>query len=258
MDTLTSSSGPFALPLGTLIVAKVAPRNSIGLGAYSSLNTVGVLAQTAPLTPNLPTRNAASDQSTIIVDYPFSSGDDGGSTILSLNLQWDAATGGVTWTTLIGESPYSTTDSYTVTLAQDGSNEGLTYRFRMRALNIHGWSDSSVWAEVLAADVPGVVASTTIQLVDETQVQLSWQEPEANGSPVDAYTVEILSSTGSYVAEETHCGSTGAATIVTEAACTIPMSAFTEAPLLLTQGSEILFRVTAGNAVGTQAAASGT
>jgi hypothetical protein len=44
MGTLTSVSGSFALPLGTLIQAKVAPQNSIGLGAYSSLNTEGVLA----------------------------------------------------------------------------------------------------------------------------------------------------------------------------------------------------------------------
>jgi hypothetical protein len=53
------------------------------------------------------------------------------------------------------------------------------------------------------------------------------------------------------VAEETNCGSASDATIVTEASCTIPMSTFSEDPLLLTQGSEILFRVTAGNAVGT-------
>lgn len=117
MSALTSSSGPFALALGTLIQAKVAPRNSIGLGPYSSLNTAGVLAQTAPLKPATPVRDAASDQSTIVVDYPFDSANDGGSTILSLNLQWDAASGGVTWTTLIGESPYSTTESYTVALA---------------------------------------------------------------------------------------------------------------------------------------------
>ena len=52
-----------------------------------------------------------------MVDYPFASAEDGGSTILSLNLQWDAATGGATWATLIGESPYSTTESYTVALA---------------------------------------------------------------------------------------------------------------------------------------------
>lgn len=44
MSTLTSSTGLFALPLGTRVQAKVAPRNSIGLGPYSSLNTAGVLA----------------------------------------------------------------------------------------------------------------------------------------------------------------------------------------------------------------------
>jgi hypothetical protein len=77
------------------------------------------------------------------------------------------------------------------------------------------------------------VASTTIQLVDETQVRLSWQEPEANGSPVDAYRIEIMSSTGAYATEETYCGGSGASTIVTDASCTIPMSAFAAAPLLL-------------------------
>jgi hypothetical protein len=86
MSALTSSSGPFALPLGTLIQAKVASRNSIGLGPFSSLNTGGVLAQTAPLRPAAPVRDGASDQSTIVADYPFASAEDGGSTILSLNL----------------------------------------------------------------------------------------------------------------------------------------------------------------------------
>lgn len=96
--------------------------------------------------------------------------EDGGSTILSLNLQWDQGTAGVTWVTLIGESPYSTTDSYSVQLATDGSNEGTLYKFRVRALNIHGWSGYSNLADVLAADVPGVIASTTIAIVNEASV----------------------------------------------------------------------------------------
>ena len=101
------------------------------------------------------------------------------------------------------------------------------------------------------------MASTTILLVDESQVQLAWQAPAANGSPVDAYRIEIMSSTGAYVSEETYCGGAGASTIVAGATCTLPMSAFAAAPLLLAQGSEILYRVTAGNAVGFSATASG-
>ena len=83
------------------------------------------------------------------------------------------------------------------------------------------------------------MASTTIQLVDDTQVRLSWQEPVANGSPVSAYRIEILSLAGAYEPlpsdqSNTYCGGSGASTIVTEASCTIPMSAFSLAPLLLT------------------------
>ena len=61
MSVLTDPTGPFALPLGHLIQAKVAARNSIGLGPYSALNAAGVLAQTAPLKPSsAPQRAAAS------------------------------------------------------------------------------------------------------------------------------------------------------------------------------------------------------
>jgi hypothetical protein len=38
----------------------------------------------------------------------------GGSTIISLNLQWDKGSSGANWTTLIGENPYSTTLTYSV------------------------------------------------------------------------------------------------------------------------------------------------
>jgi len=61
MSVLTATNGPFALPLGRLIQAKVAASNSVGRGQYSALNTVGVLAQTAPKKPiSPPQRNAAS------------------------------------------------------------------------------------------------------------------------------------------------------------------------------------------------------
>jgi hypothetical protein len=137
------------------------------------LNSAGVLAQTEPLTPATPTRNSGSDQTILVVDYPFTVTtvwEDGGSTLLSLNLQWDQGTAGVTWVTLIGESPYSTSDSYSVQLATDGSAVGTLYKFRVRALNIHGWSAYSSTADVLAADVPGVIASTTIAIVSEASV----------------------------------------------------------------------------------------
>jgi hypothetical protein len=80
-------------------------------------------------------------------------------------------------------------------------------------------------------------------------VQLSWQVPEANGSPIDAYLVEFLASSGSYVEEDTYCGGE---TLISEASCVFPMSYFTGSPLLLSQGDAIIFRVTARNSIGWQ------
>jgi hypothetical protein len=143
------------------------------------------------------------------VAYPFtvttSGYEDGGSPLVSLKLQWDNGSAGATWTTLLGESPYATTDSYTQLLNPDGSNAGTTYKFRYAAYNIHGWGPYSPEANILAADVPGVIASTTIQLTGGTSVQFSWQSPETNGSPISAYKVEILTSTSAYAEETEYC-----------------------------------------------------
>ena len=69
---------------------------------------------------------------------------------------------------MIGESPFSTTNSYTVTLNPDGSDLGKTFKFRVRANNIYGWGPYSDAQDVLAADVPGVIASSSIALIPAT------------------------------------------------------------------------------------------
>ena len=66
---------------------------------------------------------------------------------------------------MIGESPLSTTNSYTVTLNPDGSDLGKTFKFRVSANNIYGWGPYSDAQDVLAADVPGVIASSSIALI---------------------------------------------------------------------------------------------
>ena len=73
----------------------------------------------------------------------------GGSTIFSLNLQWDSGSSGASWTTLIGFSPYSTTSTYSVSGSLIVS--GRTYKFRYRAYNIHGWGDYSDPVDIVAA-----------------------------------------------------------------------------------------------------------
>lgn len=107
-----------------------------------------------PLKPaSAPTRNSATTQTSITVDYATpTSTYTGGSTILSLHLQYDNATSGATWTTLIGYNPTSTTTTYTISGSQVVT--GSTYKFRYRASNIHGWGSYSDTVDVIAAEVP--------------------------------------------------------------------------------------------------------
>ena len=60
---------------------------------------------------------ASTDDDEIEVSWTAlsSSPSNGGSTILSYNLQWDSGTNGVTWTNIIGYSPASTVTTYTIT-----------------------------------------------------------------------------------------------------------------------------------------------
>lgn len=68
-----------------------------------------------------------------------------------MQLQWDKGSSGLNWFTLIGESPYSNSDTYTV---QGNLVAGRLYKFRYRARNIFGWGEYSDQADVLAAAVP--------------------------------------------------------------------------------------------------------
>jgi hypothetical protein len=71
-----------------------------------------------------PTRGAASGTTQIEVDWLAlsSAPSNGGSTITSYNLQWDAGTSGSTWSNLNGYSPSSLSLSYIVTTGLASGN----------------------------------------------------------------------------------------------------------------------------------------
>jgi hypothetical protein len=72
----------------------------------------------------------------------------GGATIDSYELSW--LTAPLTWTVIVGFSPYSMLNTYTLA-AIDGVVSGNSYTFRYRAHNAQGWSDYSASAVILAA-----------------------------------------------------------------------------------------------------------
>lgn len=76
--------------------------------------------------------------------------DDGGSAILSYELQMDGGDGG-DFTSIHGSSSNSMATHFTVS---QGVLKGRTHRFRYRAKNAVGWGPFSAEASVLAADRP--------------------------------------------------------------------------------------------------------
>jgi hypothetical protein len=75
----------------------------------------------------------------------------GDSTVLSYNLEWDAGTSQVTWTSLIGDPIDSLSTAYIV---QTGVQDGQHYNFRVRARNIYGFGQFSTVYQFKAAQEP--------------------------------------------------------------------------------------------------------
>ena len=74
----------------------------------------------------------------------------GGSSIISYNLQWDNGSNEAQWIDLLGISPVYTSNSNIVTSVLSGAS----YKFRIRARNVFGWGDFSPITVIKAAKVP--------------------------------------------------------------------------------------------------------
>ena len=155
-DSAGVNSGGLGLARGDLIVARVSASNVAGAGAFSALNTVGVLAQTPPVAPSrAPFGGTSTTDSRLDVNWDFLAGpgDDGGSPILSYGLDVDDGAGGA-FTPAAGGSPL--TAPYTLNSKQltTAVISGATYRVRYRAYNVHGWGPDSPIGTIIAASLP--------------------------------------------------------------------------------------------------------
>ncbi len=173
------------------------------------------------------------------MDYPLPTGTNtGGSTILSLALEWDAGTSGATWTTLLGVNPTSLSQTYTIT---NDITSGTTYKFRYKAQNIHGWGADSAEVSIIAAEVPQTMSAVTITNQD-TNVRFSWTALSTNGAAISAYKLEIMQSDYTYSLETTYCDGTNS-TVISNQYCDLPMSVLTSSPFSLTAGSTVYAQV---------------
>lgn len=80
-----------------------------------------------------------------------------------------------------------------LTFTQTGTVSGSTYSFKLRAQNVHGWSDWSTVTSLLSATVPDKMAMVTVTdgILSTTTIKITFVEPSNLGSPITSYLIQI-------------------------------------------------------------------
>lgn len=143
----------------------------------------------------------------------------------SYNLRWDAGSNGLEWHSLIGlESDNLETEF----IVSDNIIGGQIYNFQVRSKNKWGWSDYSSVASIKASTWPilATAPETSINPVDGAVV-VKWDEPDASGSEIILYLVELFDLlSNDWTVELTNCDGLDA-DVISGRQCNIPMSVFT-------------------------------
>lgn len=96
-----------------------------------------------------------------------------------------------TWVELVGETSNFTLLTYT----KLGLTTGVSYSFRIRAQNLHGFGPFSNVVVIKADDTPAQPNPVTT-VVDLVNVKISWLLPVTNGDAITKYQILILQSDG--------------------------------------------------------------
>lgn len=200
---------------------------------------LGVVLSDTPSTPPNPSKiDAGSSSSQITLDISnFDSTYNGGSDVLSFNIQMDDGNGGnfqsMTGYTVPNLMPYYTANSLT---------RGLTYRFRYRAKNVNGWGSLSNVISILAADAPEAPPVPTLTSVSSTQIVLQLYPSTNNGGAVvsDYHLYRNTGTPGSALSEVTNY-------VFSTDGFSMTLVYTTEA---MTQGKYYQFCATAENTIG--------
>ena len=94
--------------------------------------------------------------------------------------------------------------SYTAT----GLTAGNTYKFKVEARNLYGYSSYSEIATILCATNPSMPLTPTTTVVND-EVIVDWTAPSDQGTEILGYYLYVRQSDNQYTQELTHCdGST--------------------------------------------------
>lgn len=228
------------------MVYKVRAYNDRGWSEYSLENTSGGLMQTKPHLMAPVTRDSATTDIAIIVNWlALSSPENGDSDVIAYNLQWDRGSQGANWYDLYGVLPQETAIQFTLTSDIERSE---TYLFRIRAANVHGYGLFSVPVLIQAAGIPRQpqVPFTSIDLTTQG-LKIQWAVPDNNGAQISFYVVQVQNQAASaFETDLTNCDPQGESTT----SCVIPMTRLAQTPFDLQFQQQIVVRVAGVNFYG--------
>jgi hypothetical protein len=162
------------------------------IGSTTSLVGYALFAAIPDTPSNGPATDASvTDKTRIKVDWDkIVSPDDGGSEVLSYQVEMDDGQGGDFVVQAGGDSTeedFYLKDTYTVYY---GIEEGVTYRFRYRSLNAVGWSEYSPITYIMAASIPEKPPRPQLAAASDTAVTLTLTpSSEDGGSPITTHKI---------------------------------------------------------------------
>jgi titin len=203
-ESLTTSATVTGLTNGTSYVFRVAAKNVVGTGLYSSasLSTTPISAPTAPLSVAGTPGNAS-----IAMTWAVPSSN-GGAPITDYVVQYFSLAGS-TWATF--NDGVSTATSATVT----GLINGTAYMVRVAAVNSVGqgaWS--ALIPQITPATTPGTPTALTATPL-ALSVSLSWAAPASNGANISDYVIQYSSNSGGSWTTFPHAASSSTSITVT-------------------------------------------
>jgi hypothetical protein len=136
------------------------------------------------------------DRTASDVGLSWQPGFDGGTPVISYDIQFDQGTGN--FVTVATEN----VDAHWV---QSGLTIGTLYKFRVKANNAFG--KSIEWSEelVLLCAAPPLAPSEPFTQAVASTIKISWSEPDNQGSPVTGYRIFIRGADQIYYEEDDHC-----------------------------------------------------
>lgn len=195
------TDAPMSLGLGTAIVALVEAENAKGFSDPSPIppeaaaDPAAAVAQTVPTAAPAPVRGAGTASGQIEVTWSaiLTSPEDGGADVTAYLLRWDggaAAAAPETWADA-GQagSETSVLAAAARVVTYQPLTPGASYRFAVKAENVHGAGPLGTVLAILAAGYPAApTALAEDAAATASSVSFSWTPPtDTGGSPLTGY-----------------------------------------------------------------------